>query len=148
MSGRRPAAPPDTLADLPGAGGPGRVLRETPGVAQGVLADLDVRPPGQGLGQAQQGLRESSPEGPRGVEVLVEQRCQVGVGQGTPLEAHHRRTLALPVQIDEGPLGGLCPGLLEALALAQPMEHRLHVLAGAELVGGEVGAGAVIGPAG
>ena len=143
-----PAGGADVLADPPRPQPLSGARSQTAGVAQGVLAQVDVGAPGQGVGQAQEVLGQPAPKGPSRVEVVVQQARQGLLRAGGAVQADLRGRVRLPVQPDEGRRRRLVldPGVVPPLG--DLMEHRLDVLAGAELVGREVRAGAVVGPPG
>ena len=61
------------------------------------------------------------------------------------MQPNDRRIGGLPVQVDVGERWRQVLDLLEVAALADPVQHRLDMLAGPQLVGREVRAGAVVG---
>jgi hypothetical protein len=90
------------------------------------------------LGEGEKLIRQPAAKGAVGVEPLCQHRPQVSGDLGGAVQPDARGVVALPVQIDVGPRRGLLADQLEILALADAVQHRLDVLAGAELVGREV----------
>jgi hypothetical protein len=139
------AAGADALADLRGAHGARRILGQAAGIADGIRADIQIAAPGDGIGKAQKVVRQAQLEPPVGVEVVLQQRQQIDRGLGAAMQPDQRRVLALPVQEHRGARRWQRGDLLKVAPLADAMHHRLHMLAGAKLVGGEIRTGAMIG---
>jgi hypothetical protein len=96
----------------------------------------------------QQRAPAAGQEGAVGVEPPFQHGRQVGGDLRAPVQPDARGVVALPVQVDIGPRRRPVADRFEVLALADAVQHRLDVLAGAELVGGEVRAGAMVGALG
>ena len=123
----------------------GGVVRQAPGIGQGVLTQVEIVAAGHLDGEVQEVLGQAPPVESAGVEVFLKEGAEDGIGLGAAMEADGRGLIQVPVEEDECLGWRQVADLLEVLALADAVQHGLDMLTGAELVGGEVGAGAVIG---
>ncbi len=76
--------------------------------------------------------------------MLAQEHLEVGADRFTALQPNRGRLLAFPVQIDIGEGRWLGLQSIEVMALADPVQDRLDMLAGTELIGRKIRAGAMV----
>ena len=139
VGGQDPA--PDVVGAQP-VGGPGG---QVAGIIQGIVAQVEVGALLDQFGEAEKVLRQTAAEPAGAVEIPGEQRLQLGCQRGGAVQADLRSLVHVPGQRHVADRRRQLNDFVVVPALGDLVQHRLDVLAGAELVDLEVRAGAEVG---
>ena len=124
-----------------------RLTRQLLGMGDCILAQIDILPILHLLGEAEKIVRQTPLEYSPVVKILPQQRSQISITRHlcSTVQSDARRIFHIPIEIDVGQKRppAFHPGIVPPLA--QLVDHRLDVFAGAQLIAGKIGAGAVVG---
>jgi hypothetical protein len=135
----------DLSADVIGPQPPGRVPGQLPGKTDGIFAYMHVAAVLHQFDQTEKVIRQTAAKSARRLEIAVEDCGQILRDLLTAMQAKLRRLVHVPGQISIGNGHGLPADLFIIRPLADFVQNGLDVLAGTELVGEKIRAGADIG---
>ncbi len=123
------------------------LICQPPGMSDGVLAQIDILPILHLLGETEKLVWQTPLEHSPVVKILLQYRCQIPFPRhpGSAVQSDAWRIFHIPVEINVGQRRSQTfePGIIPPLA--QLVEHRLDMFAGAQLVAGKIGTSAVVG---